>query len=175
MHRHFVTGSFKSHATHLSDEDYGILLDTVAIACVDIVVLNQYDEMLLGKRTREPQPDWWIIGGRMIPGESFEQAAARNLLRELGLDIEPNRFHYLDTFSLVWSKRTQPPQNNGCHTISITMFVTLTDREITTITPNDEYSELKWRSLRDIVTSDLHTMVISCAQTRIAHLANPIG
>jgi len=142
--RHFVTGNFKSHATYLSDEDYAKVLDNVVIACVDCILVNKDGEMLLGKRTFEPQPDWWIVGGRMQPGESFELAATRILKRELSLAIAPSRFHYLATYSFVWARRAESPQENGSHTISIIMVAQLKDAEIAKITPNKEHEKLQW-------------------------------
>lgn len=144
MDRHFVTGSFVSHAGFLGETEYAAVLDSIVIACVDIILVNITGEMLLGKRTTEPQPDYWIIGGRMKPGESLEEAAARNLKRELGIELGTDRFTYLTTLSLVWARRAQEPKDNGSHTISVTMVANVSDGEIAGIRPNEEYSELLW-------------------------------
>ena len=100
-YRHFVTGEFKSHAEFLPDEIYSKVLDNIVITCVDIIVCHA-GKMLLGKRAIEPQSDWWIIRGKMKPGESFNEAATRNVRRELGLNIKPYLFQYLSSTSLVW-------------------------------------------------------------------------
>lgn len=142
--RHFVTGNFRSHAVFLPEKEYATVLDNVVIACVDCVVINRNGEMLLGKRIIEPWPDWWIVGGRMRPGESFEEAAARNLKRELNLAVDPARFKYLDTLSLVFARRAQPPQENGAHAISITMTLYISDEEKEMISPNEEYEKIQW-------------------------------
>lgn len=162
---HFVEDGFKSRATFMDDASYGIALDNIVFACVDIVLLNESQEILLGRRVAFPHPNWWIIGGRMLPGENFEQAASRNVSRELGLRISPSRFQYLCTFSLVWAKRAQPPQENGTHTISITMIITLRNREVALIeTKPEEYESLKWFKLQEIKNSCFHPALIMCAK-----------
>lgn len=141
---HFVTGAFIARQTHLSEEDYAKVLDCVVIACVDCLLVHDA-HMLLGKRTREPHPDWWLVGGRMLPGESFADAALRNLKRELALTVEDaSRFEFLGVSSLVWGKRAQARQEHGCHTIAVTLTLKITARERALIQPNDEYAALQW-------------------------------
>lgn len=148
--QHFITGKFRSRATHLDARAYGRALDNLVIACVDCILLHR-GKMLLGQRTREPQADWWIIGGRMRPGESFPLTARRKCREELSLNIAPNRFHYLTTTSLVFGKRAQPPQDHGCHTVSIVLHVNITAREAARLHPNDEYRAVRWQSLSQII------------------------
>lgn len=145
IRRHFVNGSFTSHAFWMKEEDYSKSLDNFVATCVDCIVLNSKEEMLLGKRTIEPQPDWWIVGGKMMPGETFEEAVVRNVKRELGLNIDSSRFAFLPSiYSLVWSRRQQAPKDNGSHTVSITTILKITDNEVARIKPNYEYEALWW-------------------------------
>lgn len=153
--RHFVTGSFASHASYLSDDLYSIVLDNIVVTCVDCVILHQ-GKMLLGKRTREPQPDWWVIGGRMLPGESFIDAAIRNSHRELSIELTAARFDYLGAYSFVWEKRAQPPVENGCHMVSVVMVVRISEEEVGEIQTNDEYNELRWVYPKSVVQSKLY-------------------
>lgn len=160
---HYVVGKFKSHASFLSDEEYGKVLDSIVITCADIVLINK-GKMLLGKRTRDPQHDWWVIGGRMKPGESFEEAASRNLKRELGLSIDLKRFKYLTTFSAVWDKRHHPPKENGIHTVSVVMCAKISDDEVESIITNDEYEKIEWVNPCIIIDGSYHGAVKQCAE-----------
>ena len=70
----------------------GRALDTLVKACSDVLVTtNNGTKVFLGKRKVEPQPDWWYIGGRVRPGDTPESGAARNVKRELGLNLPPSR------------------------------------------------------------------------------------
>lgn len=161
--RHYAEPGFTSHACFMEDDEYGRALDSLVISCVDLVLVNG-GKILLGKRDQLPQKDWWIIGGRMRPGESFEETAQRNAKRELNLDIAPERFSFLTVFSTVWSKRAQSPQENGTHTISTVMFAVISNSEKNAIVYNDEYSETQWVSPEEILEGEFHGAVKQCAQ-----------
>jgi ADP-ribose pyrophosphatase YjhB (NUDIX family) len=151
---HFIEEGFRSHIDRLGDREYSRVLNSIVITCVDVILLNTKGEMLLGKRSYHPAKTWWIAGGRMRPGESFEEAAVRNIKRELGLIIAPERFSYLGTYSFVWAIRRQPPVENGSHCVSITMTLKVTDEEAALIKPSEEYTETRWWDLK-LVAEDL--------------------
>eukprot|EP00967_Tisochrysis_lutea_P008258 scaffold9897_cov19-Tisochrysis_lutea.AAC.1 len=46
-------------------------------------------------------------------GETPQQAAAKNVKREAGMDIAPERFRAVCTASYLWSMRKQAPSDNG--------------------------------------------------------------
>ncbi len=169
-YHHFVTGNFKSHADFLSNKDYAKVLDNIVISCIDCMIINK-GRILLGKRTYEPQPDWWTIGGRMKPGESFEVAAARNVRREIGLNIEPSRFSYFSTYSFVWMRRAQTPKNHGSHTISIVMIVDISDIEAETIKLDKEFEKTQWIMPEDIIarSEKFHPGLVSYAKDLIKY------
>lgn len=58
-----------------------------------VVVLNERREVLLQKRS--DTGDWGTIGGALELGESFEEAAARELHEETGLQAERFTFRKL--------------------------------------------------------------------------------
>jgi len=124
----FIDSRFKPYHAWMKDEEYSKVLDNIAVTCVDVVVICS-GEIIIGKRRVEPWPNDWIIGGRMIAGETFEEAAQRNIKRELGLDIDPSRFSYLGTYNFVWAKRYQEPTNHGSHNVSITMTLKISEAE----------------------------------------------
>ena len=150
---HFEEEGFVPHAIFMDEKDYAKVLDNIVVTCVDICVVNRQDQILLGKRTWYPMRDWWIIGGRMRPGESFNEAAARHIKRELGLEVDPCRFERLWEYSMAWAKRAQPPEDNGCHMVSITMLLRLEPKEEAQIKHNEEYEAVQWVDL-DTVAED---------------------
>jgi isopentenyl-diphosphate delta-isomerase type 1 len=65
---------------------------------VHVFVLNAHDEIFLQRRsrTKDIQPGKWdtSVGGHVALGESFEQAAQREMAEELGLrDLQPQLLH----------------------------------------------------------------------------------
>jgi len=74
-------------------EQYLKIIEALPILCVDIVARNARGEYLLVKRANQPKKGhWWPIGGRVLKGETLEQAAVRKLREESGLEaksVEP--------------------------------------------------------------------------------------
>ena len=63
-------------------------MEHLPILCVDVVVQNPKNEYLLIRRANEPLKDqWWVIGGRVLKGDTLEQAAIRKVREEVGLTI----------------------------------------------------------------------------------------
>lgn len=75
----------------IDDKLYREIVGNVPICCVDLIVhLN--GRYLLALRTNEPEKGkWWLPGGRMLKGETFEEAALRIARKELSLDVEFER------------------------------------------------------------------------------------
>jgi colanic acid biosynthesis protein WcaH len=69
-------------------ERYKQIIEVLPILCVDIVIRNHNNEYLLIKRANEPlKGQWWVIGGRVLKGETLAQAALRKAREELGVHI----------------------------------------------------------------------------------------
>jgi len=166
----FMTGDFQPQDAWLSDTDYAKALDSVVITCVDIIILCN-SGMVLGKRIINPWPGYWIIGGRMIPGETFEEAASRNTKRELGLDIDPSRFSYFGTYNFIWAKRQQKPKGHGSQNVAITMLLKISEEEWKNIKfDRKEYSSVE-RFLPESIRKakdDVHPAIRRYAEEVIA-------
>src|SRR3954469_11079883 len=63
--------------------------ETQRVVCAGAVVRDAAGRLLLVRRGREPSIGLWSLpGGRVEPGETAEQAAAREVLEETGLDVK---------------------------------------------------------------------------------------
>ena len=146
---HFVSGEFRSHVRFLPPEKYAVIRDTTVRACVDTLIINQRGEILLGKRAIYPWPSWWSFGGRMLPGESPAEAVGRTVKEDLGLsNIPPERFFFLAPCSLVFGRRQEPPQENGCHDLVLFHLFPVNNEEARLINTEKvrkgEYEKVKW-------------------------------
>lgn len=136
----------------LSEEIYGVALDHLVIACVDVALICQ-NQVLLVQRNRHPRPSWWIVGGRMIAGEDPKQTAIRKTAQELGLyELDADRLHYVSSYSTCFAFRHQAPQHHGSHTLNITYSLALTadEREKIVIHP-DEHQTWRWMQLDEVI------------------------
>jgi len=167
---HFVTGDFTSHKSFLPDEEYARGLDNFVKGCSDVLITNSKGQIFVGKRVVHPQPDWWYVGGRMMPGESPPRSCSRLLKRELALDIAPERFTAITYNSLAWDMREQAPKNNGTCDVNIVLTVELTDAEISTIVLDPkEYAESKWVDEDELIRGNYHPALQYSARSLQAH------
>ncbi len=100
---------------NFTDEEYGKVLDNFVIACVDVAVIHE-NMILLEKRRKQPDKDgWWIFGGRVNVREDLLDTARRGLQRELGLEVNRERFFKMSDYNLIWPIRREPKKENGCN------------------------------------------------------------
>lgn len=79
---------------------YGRIKQVMPIVCVDLVVIDRENRILLIKRNNEPAKNqWWFPGGRVHYGELRIEAAKRKLFQECGLSGES--FQELGTFDCL--------------------------------------------------------------------------
>lgn len=129
----------------LSKEDYAKMTRKAPIPCVECVPVQKDGKVLLGYRTDEPAKDtFYTIGGGIIAGESFEEAAARVGSRELDLDIDPQRFRRAGSeISQVWANNPTGAKG-GIHGITWVMYFDITEDEANDIVMDESHSRLKW-------------------------------
>ncbi len=175
---HFVERDRRSghpSTVRLSDEIYGQVLDCIVITCVDLVLTHQ-DAVLLAQRRVYPHPSWWMIGGRMVAGESPLAAAQRKLSEEAGLaPVQPQRFQFIGPYSTCFARREQPPQTNGLHSLNLTYALELTAAEKGRLTLNPaEYASWQWcpmaRAAKVLDASLLMTQVLVQILTQVQQL-----
>ncbi|MFH1671763.1 MAG: NUDIX domain-containing protein [Candidatus Portnoybacteria bacterium] len=168
--RHFTAGNFVSHAEFVDPPIYGeIVRNNVVRGCVDCLVSNENGRILLGKRVIDPWPDWYTFGGRMVPGESPEEACARTIKRDLGLEVSPDRFAFIDVLSNAFDRRQEPPQENGCHDLNLFHLIIVDEKEATLIKMEKaEYGDINWFWPKEILLGEI---IFHPALKRIIHMS----
>ena len=87
------------------------------LPCVDIVVVNSSNEVLLLKRLNEPEKgEWWFPGGRVLHGETRKQAAIRKLEVECGIN-DPKSCKELKTHDLFLMNKSEKYLSHAITTV----------------------------------------------------------
>jgi colanic acid biosynthesis protein WcaH len=78
----------------IEEELYNKIRNLVPRCCVDLVIINEYKETLLGMREFEPcKGEYWILGGAIHHNETIDDAIKRKLYEEAGItSIEASNF-----------------------------------------------------------------------------------
>ena len=128
---------------------------------VDIVLLHSSAngiEVLLIKRARDPfNGQWAFPGGFVDTDESLEDAAARELAEETGLQRIP--LEQIRAFG-------DPGRDPRGHTVSVVFAGVLENRAL--VTGADDASEAAWHSALDLPTLAFdHNKILSVAIRRM--------
>ena len=120
-------------------DEYNKIKKTMPLPCVDLLVLHK-GKLLLLLRNNEPGKDLWFTpGGRILKGESLEQAVKRVLLKETGLSSA--QIMQVSTMCHHWPT---------VHTVT-TYYTVIVESDLLTL--NNEHRDHKWV---DEPTPDLH-------------------
>jgi len=65
---------------------YNQILENMPIPCVDVVILHNNSVLLVKRKDKPAQGEWWVPGGRVLKGETMKQTAKRKASEEVGID-----------------------------------------------------------------------------------------
>lgn len=148
------TGRLNPKTSHdrMPESLYSNALDYLVITCVDLALVWE-QQLLLAQRTCYPRPSWWLIGGRMVAGESPIAAAQRKAAEEAHLvNLAVERFQFVGVYSTCFAMRAQEPRQHGSHTVNLTYMVQLTTVEQAQVQlSRAEYnSHYQWLALLEV-------------------------
>ncbi|MDF2587553.1 MAG: hydrolase [Anaerocolumna sp.] len=61
-------------------------------SCVEVLVINEYNQILLLKQNYISKTHWGIVSGYVNNGETLEEAAIREILGETGQQVEKTQY-----------------------------------------------------------------------------------
>lgn len=102
--------------------EYSEVVRKIPILCVDGIIQNEKGQYLLVKRKNEPfKGQWWVPGGRVLKGETVEEAFRRKMMEELGIAVKiigPAGYYENGSLKSPWTGRDE------IHCVSIVFFAT---------------------------------------------------
>jgi ADP-ribose pyrophosphatase YjhB (NUDIX family) len=150
----------------IENDLYERIRQAMPIACVDLLVMNGADEILLIRRTNEPAiGQWWFPGGRVQFGERREAAARRKLLEECGLDVP--QLQELKTFDVILPYATNERSSHGITTI---FAARIAEPRLVRLDPQS--SAFCWKTVHVWQTEQLHPFIVECLRS-LAPMADP--
>ena len=109
---------------------------------IGVIIQNTNKEILVGKRKGSHSPFYSIPGGHLEYGESFEEAAIKEVFEETGLIIKNPK-----VFGVTNNLRTFKQENK--HYVSINLFTNEFEGELETKEP-DKCEKWIWCKISEI-------------------------
>lgn len=124
------------------DATYEQITRGMVIPCSDVLpYMTNPGRLILAQRSIMPMQGWWHFGGRVLMGETGEEAAIRHFKRDVGTSLSPKRLSFIGTHDYQWHDRAQAPHDVPCHSKSDTFAVEITADEMASIAANLRPSE----------------------------------
>lgn len=135
----------------IHEDLYADIVRSMPIPCVDILVSDQ-NQVLLLRRANDPARNcWWFPGGRILHGESRTQAVRRKMLEETGLKV--SAIKEMKTFELFL------PHEDGYLAHGITTVFSAQGSSVDPVKVDEQTIEARWMPTESILNLDLHPFV----------------
>ena len=140
----------------VSEELYSRIVQVMPIPCVDLLVVDEVEKILLLLRRNEPAArQWWLPGGRVHFGETRADAAVRKLNEECGLKAISTQ--ELGTFDVLIELQEIQGLSHGITTV---FKIKVVNQTATTL--DGQSSTAAWRSKQEWLGYELHPFIQQC-------------
>jgi colanic acid biosynthesis protein WcaH len=133
----------------LNEQDFKHLVKHAPLFAIDLVVLNDKNQILLGQRKNAPAKDYWFVpGGRVFKNESLEQAFKRISKTELGLEVERQQAWLLGLYDHFYQDSVFG-EGIDTHYINATHLIKLDNTQIADL-PTEQHQSYRWQNITEI-------------------------
>ncbi|KQC99348.1 GDP-mannose mannosyl hydrolase [Acinetobacter soli] len=140
----------------LPDQVFKTVISSTPLISIDLVVRNNQNQVLLGKRLNAPAKGFWFVpGGRVQKDETLDDAFIRLIKEELGTEVVVKRSeaNFLGVYEHFY-KENVFDYNTTTHYVVLGYEIYINDLKNDTL-PYIQNSEYKWFNERQLLTSDL--------------------
>jgi len=138
----------------LSQQDFSQAIAQMPLFAIDLVVLNEHKQMLVGKRLNKPAKDYWFVpGGRILKGESLEQGFKRLTLNELGKSIELKQAKLLGLFEHFYENSVFSDEIST-HYINAAHVLMIKQDDLKSLPTDEQHAGYRWMNLEEIKNNE---------------------
>ena len=140
----------------INDQQFLNIIDTTPLVSIDLIIKNNEDKILLGKRLNRPAQGYWFVpGGRICKNEKISDAFSRISKTELGTALSLSETQILGAYNHIYDDNYLGRPNINTHYVVLAyQLKLLNDLDLHT---DNQHSELKWWSIHELLDSfDVH-------------------
>ncbi|ETI61409.1 GDP-mannose mannosyl hydrolase [Marinomonas profundimaris] len=154
----------------LSTEDFKHLVRSAPLFSMDLVVLNEQKQILVGKRKNAPAKGYWFVpGGRVFKDESLVEAFSRITRTELGFEFDYLYATQLGLYDHFYSDSVFG-EDISTHYINASYLIQLPEETVLDL-PTAQYQEYRWISLdelnQDVTVHEYSKVFVDCIHSQL--------
>jgi len=139
--------------TFLPLDDFKQVVECAPLFSIDLVVLNETNQILVGQRLNAPAKDaWFVPGGRVFKNESLDQAFNRTSIAELGIELERGQASFLGLYDHFYNDSFFS-EEVSTHYINAAHVVRVEANQLDL--PTAQHNQYRWMSFAQIERDDL--------------------
>ncbi|WP_419226884.1 GDP-mannose mannosyl hydrolase [Alteromonas marina] len=136
----------------LEKQIFTTVIDSTPLVSIDLLIEDKHGQILLGYRNNRPAQGYWFVpGGRILKGESMDNAFKRLTLAELGTEFSRGQAEFLGPYEHFYEDFVF---GEGISTHYVVLgYKIICDIDINTL-PNAQHGKYKWFTKQEMLSSD---------------------
>jgi colanic acid biosynthesis protein WcaH len=137
----------------LDKELFSTVIESTPLISIDLVVINNLGQTLLGQRLNKPAKGFWFVpGGRILKGESLATAFKRLTLEELGEEFNIAQGRLLGPYDHFYDDNVFGDEFRS-HYVAIA-YVLLIDDELNHLPVDIQHGNYQWFDIASLSSND---------------------
>lgn len=132
----------------LNKEQFIEVIARTPLISIDLVIRDSKNRILLGRRVNEPaRGKWFVPGGRIMKGESLNDAFERVSKAEIGIKHSRNEAHLIGAFTHLYDTNVFLKDGISTHYIVLAFEIQLADN--IEVRETAQHNEYKWFAIEE--------------------------
>lgn len=138
---------------HLEKEQFKQLVEYGVLFSIDLVVLDNHNRILLGKRVNRPAQGYWFVpGGRVYKNELLSQAFKRICHSELGQECDYHQAWLLGLYDHFYQDSVFG-DDISTHYVNAPYLIKLNEVKLDKL-PTEQHRDYRWQNINEIEQDD---------------------
>jgi colanic acid biosynthesis protein WcaH len=139
---------------YLEQEIFTTVIDSTPLVSIDLVVINEKNEALLGQRLNRPAKGFWFVpGGRILKNEALASAFKRLTLEELGKQYSIEAASLLGPYDHFYTDCVFN-DNISTHYVAIAYILKINSNELNNLPIDQQHSNYNWLAIQELLKND---------------------
>jgi colanic acid biosynthesis protein WcaH len=124
------------------------VIDRTPLVSIDLVIRDNENKILLGRRVNEPaKGKWFVPGGRIEKGEDINDAFKRISKAEIGIEYSRREARLIGAFTHLYDTNVFLEDNISTHYVALAYELQLPER--IEVSKREQHSEYNWFAIED--------------------------